>query len=252
MNWFERYGIVGGYFLILCFGWLAAIANFTIKIDSVATILGAASVLPFGYLIVVLSQSLYYSGLGGRQLHNEIGEIIRHSNKHQEKIQLPENFNEIENEGTITFYDRMLCFKDDLEAFQYLAAFVTKRFDVISINSAIILATLLAPFFSACILAFVIGIDKSPTLCVKNFPMILIVIFSFINILTAKIINNKFNNQILVIQKDLYYLRNYKTAYERKSFTRKWARYIFGFLGVIFVFYSYCFIVIKIASIIDK
>ena len=72
MNWFERYGVVGGYFLFVLIMWAYAISGIKIDFSDTEKILGLSSILPFGYLISIFSQWLYYSGLCGRSIHKEI------------------------------------------------------------------------------------------------------------------------------------------------------------------------------------
>jgi len=248
MNWFERYGVVGGYFLLLFIGWLYCILDLTRHIELGNAILGAASVLPFGYLIVILSQFFYYVGFGGRQIHNEIGEIIRHNSMYQDKIKLDYWFNEEANEAVITFYDRVLLFSEEkLEAFKFLAKFITKRFDVISINNGIILATFLAPIFTACSILFLYGLklNSAPSFNIKDMPVFLMTIFSLTSILIAKCINGILNNQILMINKEIFYSRYFKTRFEERCLCCKILRYIMGILGSVLFFYLYYFFIVN-------
>ncbi len=211
MNWFERYGVVGGYFLFVLMMWLNAISDITINFGDAEKILGLASILPFGYLISIFSQYLYYTGFYGRTIHNEIGEIIRNSKEFQKHIELREAFSEEENETIITCWVRMKLFNSKLESFRFLANFATKRFDVISINNSLIIATIMAP------LTVVLGNIFLKEMQFRYNGMLWIISILSVSILVIVIISNgKLSNQILLLNKEIFNSRNFSTDFEQR------------------------------------
>lgn len=228
MNWFERYGVVGGYFLLLLIMWGYAISDIKNFFDPnnqfsfAVSLFGLGSSLPFGYLISIFSQALYYHNLSGRQIHNEISEIIRNNNEFQGKINLRDDFLEAKNEAIITCWDRIGF---ERKSFKSLDSFATKRFAVISINKSLILATLLAPL---CIVLCKIF------LCHRSFKfngqVLICLIFSASVIVIAILSNSKLTNQILALNKEIYSSRDFLTKVEerRLSFNQKMQNLFFS------------------------
>jgi len=149
MNWFERYGIVGAYFLIITFVWLVCCTSFkvergggsadaTISVEAAMGnecidlkiptkvamngnkaeinpqfIIGifAVAFLPLGYLLTVTSQMFYYIGFGGRQIHRAIVEMLRKDLRWRNKIGLKPNMSEESCEAIITAFERLRLWK---------------------------------------------------------------------------------------------------------------------------------------------
>lgn len=158
MNWFERYGIVGAYSLLILLVWVVSCTSFTLVINTATSeyckvTLGSIpaeyiggfftfTFLPVGYIVSMFSMMFYYSFFGGRQIHREIANILK----------LDPNWGEWRCEAVITAYDRLRLWnknrknpETELEGLKFLASFGTRRFDVLSINNSIILSTLLSP-----------------------------------------------------------------------------------------------------------
>lgn len=213
MNWFERYGVVGGYFLLLLIMWGYAISDIknlfgpNNQFSFAVSLLGLGSSLPFGYLISIFSQALYYHNLSGRQIHNEISEIIRNNNKFQKKINLKDDFLEDKNETIITYWDRAGL---KGKSFKSLDNFATKRFAVISINKSLILATLLAPLCIVLRNIFLWNMSFK-----FNGPVYICLIFSAFVIVVAILSNSRLTNQIFVLNKEIYRSRDFLTKVEK-------------------------------------
>lgn len=154
MNWFERYGIVGAYFVMLVSLWVKVLsAPFKFEPNEytlIAAIL-TISFVPLGYIISILSQRIYYSPQswwrslfgGGTQIHQQIIKSVTEEKKKNLEISgVPD---EADCETSLTSYTRLSLDKDCLESRKYLATFATRRWDVLSINKSIILATWLSP-----------------------------------------------------------------------------------------------------------
>lgn len=255
MNWFERYGVVGGYFLFILIIWAYAITDIKIDFNDAKNILGLALILPFGYLISIFSQYLYYSGFCGRMVHNEIGEIIRQHNQFQKDIKLESNFSEEENEAIITYWNRMKFFNSKLESFKYLAGFATKRFDVISINNSLIIATILAP------LAVAIGNIFLNDMKFRYSEMLWIaLIFSASVLVITNGSNQKLNNQILLVNKEIFKSRGVQTDFEdkrlkliqriKKYFLNK-APHPLAYLIIFILFFVCLYIFIKYVNLVN-
>lgn len=250
MNWFERYGIAGGYFLFIFIGWLFVISDIRIGAELSKAILAAASILPFGYLISILSQFLYYCGFGGRQIHVEIGEMIRRNPTFQSIIKLDAQLDEAKNESIITFFDRMLLFQGDrFKNFKYLAEFITRRFDVVSINNSIILATFLAPIASLISIICLRELRGGITFNYKQVSLILVSFISCLVLLVAKLSNNALNRQIIAVNKEIFYCRYVPTYFEALNRIVKVRSYLFGLMLSLGFFVLYIFL-IKFGSVV--
>ncbi len=150
MNWFERYGIVGMYFLIIVSIWYVClfpeaidIGKLTIYEIPIKYIAGLFTFLflPIGYIIMILSQRLYY-WIPSLHTHKKIFRKL--TDKTKNKIELNKEEAEWKTEAVLTYYDRMKFNNRNEKSMEFLAPFITKRFDVIAINNGMILASLLA------------------------------------------------------------------------------------------------------------
>ncbi len=155
MNWFERYGVVGSYFLIMVSLWIFGfsiepqfatehIAEVTTPLKNLGAIF-ALLVLPSGYLISVFSQLLYY--LEDRlfdskdQMHKSVASEIPALEGLREKT-------EAEIEAIMTIWVRYFN-RANSEKIEYTSSFSTRRFAVIAINKSLALASTISPIFGA-------------------------------------------------------------------------------------------------------
>lgn len=141
MNWFERYAVVGTYFLVILFLglWSLGLCNmFETTTDTKAIIaLLVFAVLPAGYFMSLISQILYYWGIAGMQVHKEAVRGLENSSK--EKLGIYEYEHEKILETKITIKTRLLRNNSGIE---FLSKFASKRWDLLALNSAIKLSTL--------------------------------------------------------------------------------------------------------------
>ena len=157
MNWFQRYGIVGMYFLVIAFLWLYCLGLSPIDLSKWNEVKGFIAILsfaflPIGYILSVFSQLLYYKGNLGRQIHKERLKAMKPADK--QKLGLDCCCDEDEHicEIAMTAFDRFKNYGKDLEAARYLDMFITKRFDVLAINNSLILSTIISLLMSAIII----------------------------------------------------------------------------------------------------
>jgi len=220
MNWFERYGIVGSYFIVLLYvilrfnlqrlGIAIEFSKGSMAVD--AAIFVAAS-LALGYVISIFSQFLYYKGRNGLMIHGEIIKLCRQEtgmDKYiQDEIKISENETEEDIEVKLTVFFRLK--EKLLKRFQYLGVFSTKRWDVIAINSALILGTYLL-FISCTILKIFIFIinNNLKTLWgwVDVFTLfivvpILVLFHKSRNIISKQIIKIDFEKLKYIYEKDM-------------------------------------------------
>ena len=138
MNWFERYGIVGIYYVIFSFGWLTAFSHnlFTPDKAQIVIAIGAGISLPIGYLLSIFSQYMYYS-LPEKfqpkkwQVHKTVcGKI--HPDYDEKRLESNFVITQRLNKNVL------------LENNKWLQDYVRKRWDVFAINSSLIVATFLA------------------------------------------------------------------------------------------------------------
>lgn len=141
MNWFERYAVVGAYFLIILFLglWSLGLYNmFETTTDTNAIIAFLVfAVLPVGYFMSLISQIFYYWGIAGIQVHKEAVKGLEKSSK--EQLDIYEYEHEKVLETKITIKTRLLKNNSGIE---FLAKFASKRWDLLALNSAIRLSTL--------------------------------------------------------------------------------------------------------------
>jgi len=170
MNWFERYGIVGMYFLLITLLWVIGLSSGLVtKLmgdEAVAKILIAflGFSLPIGYILTSTSMSIYYNTCScwffrlfdklflRDQIHLQI--IKRMTPSDRDKLKLSDVSNEHISEARLTSLIRLMqlsCLKDEHLSsgnLEHLGIFCTRRFDVLSINRSIMLATILSPFLT--------------------------------------------------------------------------------------------------------
>jgi hypothetical protein len=144
MNWFERYGIPGLYFVLL-----VAVACYifgppydTVENGMTAFEVALAASLPIGYILSVTSQWLYYK-VPWWQVHHKAWKAAK---KEVDK-ELLEEGEEWWVEARANILGRWKLDEEKIpkgiEKGKWLQEWFTKRFDVLAINSTLILATII-------------------------------------------------------------------------------------------------------------
>jgi len=168
MNWFERYGIVGMFFIFMTGMWFfglfpdsSAVLFTKLKVSKglETFIVGFCTLafLPIGYVIVILGQFFYYRNEKiWEKIHCKFWEGLSSRTKkvieceekaYKEKDLCEDDKNREEKlEAILTYYARTKI--ENVEKNKFLSTFASKRFDVISINRGLML-TLLISFISA-------------------------------------------------------------------------------------------------------
>jgi len=227
MNWFKRYGIVGGYFLCAILGWYIFLSGpdykntFKALIDKfqVGGLVGIATFLflPAGYLIMVISQWLYYRwglSLTDRSIHLEIFQRLPQPvNQHIREILRREDFREEEAsvETILTYLARRWFNLFSQEQMRSLNEYNQKRFDIIAMNNGIAWATIFA-FFIA--LVFKLYVCEINLFTLFRLPIIFFGILIIIFIFSLRRANHVLEDQILIIEKRK--LREYESNHEDK------------------------------------
>lgn len=195
MNWFERYGIVGMFFVSMAAIWLFCLfpdaralfnENHKILLDNIVWLCGL-SFLPFGYIIMAISQLWYYKIRSKSRIHCEYWKDLPEENKNKileaEKDGKLVKFieNEEQLEAVLTYYDRYR--KENIENNKFLSIFASKRYDVIAINRgmmwAIIFSFLAALSIEAIILDIKIRWDAFSTWIVFVVALLIILLLFF-------------------------------------------------------------------------
>jgi len=151
MNWFERYGVVGAYFIIINSVWvffnntmLTEFKSFAFSHNGIATLtvgfLGLL-ILPLGYIFSILGQLAYYRSLLGKQVHKECFFKLKEDSRVKEEMNISVADAQSEEivENKMSAYVRLNLNADRIK---HLREFTSKRFDVMSINGSIIVASL--------------------------------------------------------------------------------------------------------------
>jgi len=213
MNWFERYGIVGMYFLIALFVWYTCLfAAFEVK-ETVLLIEGIPikyigalfgfMFLPIGYIIMVFSQWLYYKGLYGRQTHLKVLDKLSNESRKNEIIGEHSNSSEAEVEMALTYFDRIRMKFEDTKKVESLAVWIRKRFDVIAINNGVLLATLLS-FASAVIIKLVVSYPSFNMIVHISSKLIACFLLFSLVVFIVLISQCPLEDQIIKIEKKLF------------------------------------------------
>ena len=170
MNWFERYGIVGMFFIVMAALWYFCLFPQGWELLNKGNVLFpkyviglcALSFLPFGYLIMVFSQLYYYLVNRKNRIHIRYWNDLRNQERddilNTEKMMgLPE-FNqnsEIQVESILAYYGKTRI--DRLENNKFLSKFATKRFDAVAINEGLIWATFFSLITAICLEGITFG-----------------------------------------------------------------------------------------------
>jgi|GEM_PF-2985456 len=166
MNWFERYGIVGMYFFMALFVWYTCLFA-AFKVEETVLLIEGIPIkyigalfgfmfLPIGYIIMVLSQWLYYKGIYGNRIHRKVFDQLSNKLRIKEITGIPGKPSEADAEMALTYIDRIKMKYKDIKKVESLAVWIRKRFDVIAINNGVLLATLLS-FVSAAIIKSIVS-----------------------------------------------------------------------------------------------
>lgn len=205
MNWFERYGIVGAYFLIITLAWYKI--GYDIVIDESVIFLCTFSFVPIGYILSTISQLFYYKVPFSRKIHIEILQAYQDD----KNISLSyKDLDEEKMEATITTLQRLKRFPYygiSTEQMRFLASWCTKRFDVISINNSIILGTGLSFIIGLLYSRFPSGIDASwyffcwSSLFETHFLSLILIIVGVLLSLLLSFLNRILEDQIIEVNK---------------------------------------------------
>lgn len=186
MNWFERYGIVGMFFIAIVGMWFFCLfpepaSVFLTQLqqskESANFIIGFCGLifLPIGYLVVIFGQFLYYRTHFWEKIHCKYWEALPLSLREkieskdkkivEESLTDEDKSREAKLEGILTYYDRMYI--KDVKQSSLLNTFSTKRYDVIAINRGFLLTIYITMFFAICIelTQIIIAMFKTSTYC---------------------------------------------------------------------------------------
>jgi len=171
MNWFERYGIVGMFFIIMTAIWFLCLfpegreflknKNNAVLLKNIGWFCGLAF-LPCGYIIMIWSQLFYYFR---RRIHFRYWNDLQATRTRDEILnaeregELP-RFNqnsEAEIEAILTYYDRTKI--KDLKTNKFLSEFATKRYDVVAINAGLIWALVFSFLATLCIETIILSVS---------------------------------------------------------------------------------------------
>ncbi|MDD5130760.1 MAG: hypothetical protein PHS66_06935 [Candidatus Omnitrophica bacterium] len=177
MNWFERYGIVGMFFIAMICMWgfcLFSEPSF-ILLNQIYQDKGFATLivgffgllfLPIGYIIVIFEQLIYYRLNIWKKVHyhywNELPESKQKGIIALEKIDNKNWFPKVEEksedelESLLAYYDRMHM--ANVENNKFLSIFASKRYDVIAINRSLILTICITGVFAICLKLFMFSL----------------------------------------------------------------------------------------------
>jgi hypothetical protein len=174
MNWFERYGIVGMFFIAMTAMWFfcffpdshTLFYNTNTPLVKYIVWICGLSFLPIGYLIMICSQLFYYRKGNKEHIHckywKDLPEKIKTKIQTEEKekeleFTEKEQKDEVKIEAVLTYYDRKYIKPLDIN--QFLSTFATKRYDVISINNGFILAIPLSLVFAISLELIILKFD---------------------------------------------------------------------------------------------
>jgi hypothetical protein len=171
MNWFERYGIVGMFFIAMTGMWFFCLFPESRELfnnsnpELAKYIVGfcGLSFLPFGYIIMVFSQVYHYKRNRihcryWRDLPDKIKDVIQNEEEKKGlgKLSEKDQNNEAKIEAILTYYDRKYFFP--LETNKFISSFATKRFDVAAINNGLIWALIFSLIVAICIEGIILDV----------------------------------------------------------------------------------------------
>lgn len=224
MNWFERYGIVGMFFIGIIGMWFFCLfpsesSTFLSQVilckESANFIIGFCGLifLPIGYLIVISGQFFYYRTNIWEHIHCKYWEelpveVKKKINDIEKKIVKKiltddDKKNEAKLEAVLTYYDRMYI--EDTKQNMFLSVFATKRYDVIAINRGLILTIYITMFCAASIelTQIITAMLKTSMCCLsrKDLFFALAVIFSLVLRFILRRSSSKLEWQIIEVGK---------------------------------------------------
>lgn len=212
MKWYNRFFIVASYFFFISLIWILVFSYFTFNSNKWDFIWKVASLtLPLGYFISVFSQLLYYLGYFGNTIHKEtVRKIFSDRGKEfANGLGLDEDDDEATCESKLTAILRLGKLKGsdgknlNLKNLKYLGTFATSRFDVLSVNNSLIVATPIAMLIIS-IATFVFKMfEPSINMCLFAFVFVILVISIVVLIKSNKILNS----QIADIHLELFKLK---------------------------------------------
>ena len=179
MNWFARYMIPGSYFVL----YIAALfliygIPFNINKDAAIAIIGAAAFisLPVGYIISIISQTLYYEISKPYWVNFPSYEKAFFNKK---RIDRPIIFLEREEfvEAWAAARGRLMIKETETDKRRWFAEWVAKRTDVLAINSSIMVATLIGYLLTLFLVFFIPSNDTREE---KIFWIAILLFISFI------------------------------------------------------------------------
>ena len=139
MNWFQRYGIPGAYFIVLTVAWIYALSGMELeKIEelqfNILISLAVITFIPIGYIISILQQVLYYiiPFLGMHRAAKKKSSLNLAGDPKFEPI--------VEAYSVLLVVDKRIS----LDMHQYFRDWIRRRMDVVAINFSLFIATLLA------------------------------------------------------------------------------------------------------------
>lgn len=172
MNWFERYGIVGMFFIVMTGMWYFCLFPGARELFSkinpeLLKFIGGfcgLSFLPFGYIIMAWSQAWYYSINKENSIHCRYWDLLKSEEQGKKiiKIEKEKNLGEVnENdearlEAILMYYDRKYFYP--LKTNKFISSFATKRFEVIAINGGLIWAIIFSLIAAICIEGIILDI----------------------------------------------------------------------------------------------
>jgi len=202
MNWFERYGIPGLYFVLLVATACYIFGPPCDKDTAIQIFIAALSAsLPIGYILVVTSQWLYYK-VPCLQVHHKAWKAAK---KDADK-ELPED-EEWWVEARATILGRWKLDEEKIpkgiEKGKWLQEWFTKRFDVLAINSTLILATIigLLVLIIMCCLRFS---QASPLDYYRRWALVAFIGLSILAIAVLVLSNNLLKEQARYVATEYY------------------------------------------------
>jgi len=147
VNWFERYGIPGLYFVGLLAGWLYAFYPQIICSNTLPGLIAAliAISLPIGYILSIIGQTLYLK-LKWLGVHGAATDRV---NKETGRLNCDDS---TRDEAVIEARTLLLTtrgpFLDPIKTHKYMRDWIARRMDVIAINQSLIVATVFSWFIT--------------------------------------------------------------------------------------------------------
>lgn len=155
MNWFERYGVVGFYFVLLMsiFFYMTFKNYHLLNYKEIIIALITLATLPSGYIISIISQLYFYKLLlftwDRKNIHMSSFEEIGKNNICYVNIlknlgYLGKVENEWQSEVASNIIGLINLDENEVDKGEWLSRVINKRMDVIAINGSIICATIIA------------------------------------------------------------------------------------------------------------